>query len=199
MIKAIIFDFGGVIKKDSSKLIFEDFADSFKITFLKASLAIKSLQSKYQKGELTNKEFFKLFSEKVKVKLPTNYQELWIKSYTKGEANQIVLKIIKKLKQKNYKLACLSNTIPPHLVYNKRKDNYSIFDVLVISCEVGMRKPEKDIFQYVLKKLNVQPEEALFIDDDITFINAAVDLKFKTIHFINEKQLETDLKNLKIL
>lgn len=41
------------------------------------------------------------------------------------------------------------------------------FDIIIISEEVGFRKPDKRIFELTLNKLNVQPEDALFVGDDI--------------------------------
>jgi putative hydrolase of the HAD superfamily len=43
----------------------------------------------------------------------------------------------------------------------------SCFDIIIISEEVGFSKPDKRIFEFALNKLNVQPEDALFIGDDI--------------------------------
>ncbi len=58
------------------------------------------------------------------------------------------------------------------------------FDVVVVSCEVGVSKPDPAIFQLCLSQLRVEPGEALFVDDRIENIEGAASLGIRTFHFV---------------
>tara|TARA_Y100000034_G_C6884529_1_gene405924 strand:+ start:744 stop:1367 length:624 start_codon:yes stop_codon:yes gene_type:complete len=74
-----------------------------------------------------------------------------------------------------------------------RLDNY--FQKAFFSHKLGMAKPDKKIFDYALKNMDLYPVDVLFIDDKIRNINAADELGFKTQLFKNSE----DYKNLKKL
>lgn len=71
------------------------------------------------------------------------------------------------------KIAILSNLMP----FDKKRidDQYNLskFDFVYLSFEVEMRKPNRDIYEYVLNDLGVKPEQILFIDDDSQNISMA--------------------------
>jgi len=59
----------------------------------------------------------------------------------------------------------------------------AVFDEIVISAEVGLAKPDPAIYEMMLDRLNIEPAEAVFIDDFLANINAAQELGMHTIHF----------------
>lgn len=198
MIKAIIFDFGGVIIKEAGKTII-NIADAFNIDSDTVTSAVADLIKDYQKGIISTEVFWIKFSNKIGVDLPKNYNKLWTNSYGfKGRENILMIKTISNLRKSNYKIACLSNTIPPHVNYEKKHHNYDIFDIVVLSCEVKMRKPDKNIYEFTIKKLNVSPDECIFIDNIEEFLKPAERLGIKTIHFKSEKQCIKELASLGI-
>ena len=60
------------------------------------------------------------------------------------------------------------------------------FETLYLSYEVGLRKPDLRIFEYVLQDAGLLPERTLFIDDSIQHIQAASELGILTKHLVNE-------------
>ena len=50
---------------------------------------------------------------------------------------------------------------------------FDTFDEVYYSCRIGMRKPDKEIFKFVLKQNGLKPEETVFIDDSIQHVKAA--------------------------
>ena len=70
------------------------------------------------------------------------------------------------------------------------------FDQIVFSAEVGMRKPDKAIFDLILDRLKVPAEQAVFVDDFIANIDGAQNAGLKCIHFVTVDQALDDLKNL---
>ena len=73
------------------------------------------------------------------------------------------------------------------------------FDGRVVSGEEKIRKPFPEFYQRLLDRYNVNPAEALFIDDSLRNIKAAEGMGIKSVHFNSPKQLKIDLINLKIL
>jgi len=60
------------------------------------------------------------------------------------------------------------------------------FDVVVVSCEVGVAKPDPAIYKMCLSRLCVEPNHALFVDDRLENIEAAARLGIKTFHFAGD-------------
>jgi len=73
------------------------------------------------------------------------------------------------------------------------------FDGRVVSGEEKMRKPEPAFYQRLLDRYNVNPSEALFIDDNLRNIKAAEAMGIRSIHFTNPAALELSLKELDLL
>jgi len=81
--------------------------------------------------------------------------------------------------------AFLSNGVPE--VMSRIRANRSLeqwFDVVVVSCEVGLAKPDPAIFQMCLSRLRVEPGRALFVDDRIENVEGAAGLGIRTFHFV---------------
>ncbi len=57
------------------------------------------------------------------------------------------------------------------------------FDVVIVSCEVGVAKPDPTIFELCLTRLNVKPRHALFVDDRTENLEGAARVGLRTFHF----------------
>jgi glucose-1-phosphatase len=67
------------------------------------------------------------------------------------------------------------------------------FDKVYMSHRVGLRKPNPDFFELILKENNLKPEETLFIDDSLQHIETAIKLGLKTIHIKDGITMENDI------
>lgn len=96
-----------------------------------------------------------------------------------------------------YKTAMLTNMGSETLdtVFNEQECE-KLFDAVVVSSEVGLIKPSRDLFEYTLERLGVQPEEAIFIDDRPVNVDGAERLGMRTILFASNAQFERELKHL---
>jgi putative hydrolase of the HAD superfamily len=83
-----------------------------------------------------------------------------------GRRNLETEEILRQLKKKGKRIALLSN-LPIELAQYMRKNFkiFTAFDELIFSAEVGMVKPDLDIYQFTLSVLKVAPAEVLFLDD----------------------------------
>jgi putative hydrolase of the HAD superfamily len=71
-----------------------------------------------------------------------------------------------------------------------------MFDAIVISGEVGMRKPEPEIFEHVLDRLGVRAEETVFVDDLDHNVRAAADLGIVAVHHTSYDATAAELGDL---
>lgn len=103
--------------------------------------------------------------------------------------------LIEKLKTK-YKIGLLSNAGKEEIdvIYRDKIDG--LFDSITISYEVKAVKPNVDIFLVCLKRLGVQPQEALFIDDSTTNVNAARKVNMQALHYPEFGKVPEELSEL---
>jgi len=115
--------------------------------------------------------------------------------------------IVKKLKENNYKVGLLSDHAKEWAEYTEEKFRLkSLFDSCVYSCDVGAVKFShgKDnndslMFETIENKLEVAPDECVFIDDSAKNLKTAEKRGMKTIKFENSEQLIRDLRGLQTL
>ncbi|HEY8688969.1 MAG TPA: HAD family phosphatase [Chitinophagaceae bacterium] len=199
-IKAIIFDFGGVILNIDYNKTDKAFKD----------LGIKNFDEMYsqknanplfhdlEEGKINEEEFYDAFRKSSHVELTDEQiKTAWNAMLLKYREE--ALHTLKVIKQK-YKLYLLSNTnIIHHTAFNKIYQDQiyhgllnDYFDKAYYSHEISHRKPGKEVYEYVLKENNLSPSETLFIDDSIQNINAAKALGLQTI-FLEEGMMLQDL------
>lgn len=82
-----------------------------------------------------------------------------------------------------FKIVAMSNSIKTHSDFNYKNAVYDAFDELYLSNEMGLKKPDINYFNHVIKKLEIEPWQLLFIDDNATNIKVARKIGIRTIHF----------------
>ena len=109
------------------------------------------------------------------------------------------VKLIKPLKEK-YNVYGLTNWSSETLPIAKRLYNFfDDLDGIVVSGDEKVIKPDPKIYQILIHRYGIKPEESLFIDDNWDNIVAAQQLGFQTIHFAGDVNLEEVLKENGIL
>lgn len=199
MIKAIIFDLGGVVLSHS----FEDTAELMAKNFSLTSKQVKNLydeqKNQWSLGKITIKDFARRFKDLLKTS--QSLKEIintWKNEHQdKVIINQAVLKIVDSLGN-NYKVILLTNTIDLHFNVIAKSGVYSHFDRLYASFKLGARKPDKKIFKRVLNENHLKPQEVVFIDDNSENIAGAKIVGMKTIHFKEENDLAEKLISFKV-
>jgi len=172
-INTLIFDCFGVICDEVLNSWYRD-------NRLKKGLPDKNLKDIFEKfdlGKLSEDDIVDYFSKYDSVNLTKAELREEIDTYLKIDIE--LVKIIKKLKDMGYKTILLSNANVSFFhrkVYPTYPEFKNLFNEIIISSEIGMVKPYKDIYQHALKKINSKPEESLFIDDRKVNVDSAVAL-----------------------
>jgi HAD superfamily hydrolase (TIGR01549 family) len=116
--------------------------------------------------------------------------------YAGEKINQQFYDYVQKL-HKKYKIVLFSNVWDDgRMVYGQKFGLDKICDQMILSAEVGMRKPNKKIFKYALKQNNVLPTEAVFIDDTLANIKTGQEMGLNCIHFKNNDETILQIERL---
>ena len=204
MIRNIVFDLGGVIMticQDEAIKRFksiglknvEDYLNPYTQTDIFGDI---------EEGKISAEQFRAKLSELIGKEV--TYEECkfaWL-----GYRQDVPLRnldILRKLKAQGYKLILLSNTNPFMMSWGlsgefdgNGNSLESYFDSLYLSYKLGVMKPNKKIFQYIIDNEKIQPGESLFIDDGERNINTARLLGFKTLCPINGEDWTKELIEL---
>lgn len=195
MIKTIIFDFGNIfINLDIEGAIKHTF-NKFKIDTLSEEMT--AFNSLYEQGLISTEEFIGFYTENFPDVSYDELIEIW--NYILKDFPKYRLDFLKNLKASSkYKLILLSNTNELHIDCIKKtvpfyQEFKNCFDVFYLSHEINLRKPNRDIFDFVLTENNLNPKECLFIDDNEDNCKTASLLQINTWHL---KPKTDDVVNL---
>ena len=193
-IKNIIFDLGGVIL-DIDLLKGVSAMKQLGITdFESASKKFHQTNTflNFEKGLISEQEFLEKLKEENKVEFnKQNFIAAW-NNIIVGFRREPIELIDKLNKSCRFKTFLLSNTNSLHKDFYTGilREQYSIngledlFEKVYFSHEINMRKPDAEIYHYVLKDGKMEPEETLFIDDSQANIETAEALGLETFHLV---------------
>ena len=196
-IKAIIFDLGAVILNINYQNTIDEFS---KLGVKNASTfyskkARANLFNQIETGSITAEEFLAELQKETNNASINQVSEAWNAMLLDLPENRLAL--IQSLK-KELSIYLLSNTNTIHIdAFKKKIGNVkwvkfcNLFDKMYLSHELGLRKPNTAIFQYILREQNLKPEEVFFIDDSPEHIEGANKLGIKTHHLKNGEEIAT--------
>jgi len=194
-IKTIIFDFGGVITNSP----IEGFKNLEKthgyskglITGINMNNPDNNAWARSERGEIEIDTFLSQFEqEALEIGHDINADEILIQLY--GSPRPIMIKKIISLSKSNkYKLICLTNVLKGIKKFMPKEREevvnniMSYFDKIYESYKIGMRKPEARIYEYIIKDLEINPKETIFLDDLGMNLKTARQLGINTIKVVN--------------
>jgi glucose-1-phosphatase len=197
-IEAIIFDLGGVILNinyDLTRQAFEKAGiDNFHEMYSQANA--DDLFSNLETGKIGEADFYAEMNQRIGLTLsPNEIENAWNAMLLNFREDS--LKFLKQLRPK-YKLFLLSNTNHIHLkafkeIYLERERDRpfeEFFDIAYYSCEVGLRKPNADIYEFVMNENNLVAGRTLFVDDSAQNVEAAKNLGMQTVLLNSGKYIE---------
>ena len=183
--KNIIFDYGNTIVEFEPMNIVKRFGvtDNNDADILCRKVFDRKYWDKLDSDEISQEEFIRGVLSELPQRLHGIAKDIcnnWIINlpYIDGMDS-----LIYELKREGYKIYLLSN-ISRHFAENSDKiEIFKQFDGLVFSGAIGLVKPNRDIFEYILEKYSLKPSETVFIDDNKDNINTAESMGIKTLLF----------------
>ncbi|MFW6136019.1 MAG: HAD family hydrolase [Chloroflexota bacterium] len=187
-VQAVIFDWGGVM---------EELPDDEDILAWERRLALEAgvlpeilwgeTWRRLEVGAISDEEYVRHVTERLG--LPDRDAALHFlqEFYTSERLNTEVLDASRALRDR-YRVALLSNAFPAQREVIREHhgiDVEALFDIYVNSAAVGCSKPDPDIFHLTLERLEVAPEQAIFIDDSLRNVDSAREIGMHAIHFVD--------------
>lgn len=199
MIKAIIFDLGGVVLIHTSEVTTDTLAEVFDVNKKDLKIVFKKYENDWVTGKITatflaNQLKLMFRSKKSMHKILKYWKEIY---QINTSPNKELIKIIDVLKTR-YKIFLLTNTTDIHHNLNANRRIFNHFDEIFTSFEIGKRKPDLDFYEHALKEVNLKATECIFTDDLKENIDAAIKLGFKAVLFQNNKTFIRELNKIGI-
>jgi epoxide hydrolase-like predicted phosphatase len=197
-IKTIIWDIGGVLERT------EDFGPRSRLAE-NLGMSVDELSDLFfgnttefrvQLGLVSVDNHYHYVREQLGLRSRADFNQV-LEQFFAGDRLDTTLVDRIRLLHQDYTTAVLSNYM---IVLRDKIENVwqigDAFDHLIISAEVGVKKPSPEIYHIALETANCQPEQAVFIDDDAKNIQAAAHLGLHTVHFQHRDQALEELDTI---
>lgn len=197
MIKCILFDNNGVLTTSDKERTYPVMSRYLGISERKVKQLFDPFVRDLDIGEISQKEFYRKILQQGKLARPVDeFAHAHLHAYRPKKDNQRIARALRK----HYRVAMLSNfgeafwSQYNHWGLDRIFEKKNVF----MSADLGMAKPDSKIFKYTLKKLKLDADEVLFIDDKPENIRAARALGIHTILCTSHTKLVASLKKRKI-
>jgi epoxide hydrolase-like predicted phosphatase len=205
-IRAMISDFGGVL---TNRLIeaFAAFQDETGISMEQLGRGMQRVAERdgeyplfrLERGEITEADFLDNLSWGLEPELghrPTlhRFREIYFEAL---HPNQPMLDLMRELRDRGLRMAILTNNVREwEELWRGKLPLDEIFEVIVDSGWVGMRKPQPEIYLLTLDRLGdgLQPTECLFVDDNEQNVEAARELGMMAVQFHSNEQAIPEIR-----
>jgi epoxide hydrolase-like predicted phosphatase len=202
--RAVVFDFGGVITQEadhSSRLT------NTGIAFIKKCFSLSDSEFAEMNHQRllvlkqggSDEPFLNAFAQQKGISLPDDwYQSFKSTMLNAAGVDEEMWELVNELKQ-HIQVGLLSNADAGFASLLRDCGIYEPFDPCLLSAEIGIRKPDLKAYQFLLSKLDLPPEDVIFIDDKLENVNAAKQLGIDGILFQSPAQLKAELTQREVL
>jgi putative hydrolase of the HAD superfamily len=200
-IRAVISDFGGVLTNP----LWEAFAGWNENVGADPGVLGRALQEAaeqrgehplyaLEKGELSEGEFTAI----VQAQLPAEIQLAGFRDvyFSHLHANEPMVGLMRELRERGLRMAMLTNNVREwEPLWRAKLPVDEIFELVVDSAFVGMRKPEREIYELTLERLgDVRAEECVFVDDLDVNCAMAAELGMTPVHYVSPEQAIPEIR-----
>ncbi|MBS0628974.1 MAG: HAD family phosphatase [Verrucomicrobia bacterium] len=191
--KAVIFDWGNVIASPDRDMIANFLCDCLHIS----KSEFESVNLEKRKAVSAGQPeigFWLEYAQAKGIELPQDWPEQYNQTLRASiNADQKIYSLIDTLKKNGLRVGLLSNINDRHKQMIEDFGFYEPFEPCLLSCEMGLEKPDPRVFELLLSSLDLPAHEVVFIDDKIDNVEAAKQLGIDAIHFQSEPQLKDEL------
>lgn len=194
-IKAVIFDFGGVLVRSMTEAGRFKWDRHYKLPdgTITKMVFDSEVAAKATIGQAAYADIWQNVADKLKVD-PTQLEALKTDFWSGDRLDEDLRRFVGSLRPQ-YKTAILSNAWPnARAMFTEKFRLHEVTDDMIISAEVGIAKPDPHIYQITVDRLKVRPAEAIFVDDFQANIESAQKFGLKTVWFKSPVQAVMDVK-----
>jgi|ERR1051326_3622873 putative hydrolase of the HAD superfamily len=198
-LRAVLFDYGMVLSRPACPVAHQELISLFGMDAAIFERFYWANRHDYDAGRFDGESYWhKVASDAGTVLTPPTVAKL-IQSDVRmwSDTDASMLAWARSVGSDGIRTGILSNMCAELLVVlEKTRSWFHEFRYSTWSCRVGAAKPEPAIYQAALAKLEVQPDQVLFLDDKLENIRAAEEFGIRGIVFENLSRLRTDLETL---
>ncbi len=192
MIKAVLFDWGGVLIDNPAPGLMDYCARALGVSVEDYVRVHNAHGEAFQKGLIAEVVFWQRVCGDLDRPLPQR-SSLW------GDAFRAVYRpraevfaLVRRLHERGIRTSLLSNTEVPAMEFFLEL-GYDVFDALTFSCAEGVFKPQREIYEVAARKLRTPPARCMLIDDRLDFVEGARNVGMKGIVYRDLKQVNKEL------
>jgi putative hydrolase of the HAD superfamily len=202
MVEAVIWDFGGVFTSSP----FEAFARFESERGLPADIIRRTNASnhwenawaKFERAEVDIETFDRLFAEE-SLALGAEVRGKDVLPLLSGDLRPEMVEALKSVKSR-FKTGCITNNLPANAIGSASGRSLYIAEVMVLfdhiieSAKIGLRKPDPRIYRMMIDALGVDPKHCVYLDDLGVNLKPARDMGMTTIKVVNAPQAIAELE-----
>lgn len=149
----------------------------------------------FEAGKISPEDFYIQVKQMLDLKLSyDSFIPIWNDIFFLTPKNRSIFRLVNILRA-GYKTALLSNINTLHYEYlKKRFPVFGVFDKIFLSFELGLIKPDKEIYNLVIRQLKVCPQEIFYTDDRADLVESAKTSGIRGCVFSSLEQLIKDLQ-----
>ena len=206
-VRAVISDFGGVLTNRLMEA-FAAFHNETGITMEQLGRGMQRVSERdgeyplfrLERGELTEEQFLTDLAWGLEDELghrPTlhRFREIYFEAL---RGNDEMLGLMRELRGRGFRMAILTNNVREwEELWRSKLPVDEIFELVVDSAWVGMRKPEPEIYHLTIERLDktLDPAQCLFVDDNELNVEAARDLGLSAVQFVSNEQAIAEIRD----
>jgi len=190
VIKAVLFDFGGVLSEAGKRGSVRGWLGRV----YGLDVDVQKMQDVFRKmwrGQMSDDEFM----DEIRRRFPDTPivdKGDFMQHMQHFNRSEPVYALAERLRQHGLKTGVLSNVFSIGVQALRAGGFYNGFDPVLLSCEVGYAKPDPEFYQMAIDRLGVQPEEIIFIDDQQYCIDPAQEMGMHVILARSPEQIVHD-------
>lgn len=199
VIKAALFDYDGVITKGvADDVTSKRLARNLGTDPERTGEWIRSIWSDFRTNKIAEAEVWEFIENRYGAPISRDQRDIW---YLWEELTPLpnMLALADRLKERGLIVGIVSNIIPPTGAMIRKHGGYAGFDPVILSYEVGAAKPDREIFEIALQRLdgNINgPSDVVFLDDREPAVAAARELGMHGILVHDSDTAIAELDNL---
>jgi len=198
VIRAIVFDFGGVLVRTADPSGRREWEARLGLPAGKLEHTVHGSTAwmDAQRGAISPDAYWQIVAEMLDIPLqdiPALQHDYFRDDFLDAE----LMETVHSLRQQGYKLGLLSNDALT--LEAKLRDTYSIdqaFDVIMISARIGVLKPDAAAYRAMIRALGVRADECIFIDDNAANVDGARAVGMHAVQFRAGMDLQAALETL---